>query len=52
MIKENCLENIDEIYALHNVPIKERNLITKVGMMTAEDILIKITFKGVGGHAS
>ena len=53
MIKENCLDNIDEIYALHHVPqFDEGDIRVCEGAILAATTIVKITVTGKGGHAS
>ena len=51
MIKEGCLEDIDEVYALHNIPnFDEGDIRICEGPILAGFTLIKIIIKGKGGH--
>ena len=45
--------NIDEVYALHNIPGMELGSFAfKEGTITASENLFEITLEGVGGHAA
>jgi len=53
MIKEGCLDGVDEIYGLHNWPfMKVGTFAVKSGAMMAEVSIINITVHGKGGHGS
>lgn len=52
MIQDGCLENVDEIYGIHNFPMKFGNLIVKAGVVMAHSSKFYIKVKGKGGHAS
>lgn len=53
MIKEQCLEGIDEVYGLHNIPnFPEGQIRVKEGSFFAQPTIVKITIKGRGGHGS
>jgi len=53
MIKEGCLEGIDEIYGYHNIPnFDEGDIRVKEGPFFAAITIVKITIKGQGGHGS
>lgn len=53
MIKEGCLEGIQEVYGLHNVPnFKAGEIRVKEGPMMASISGVKVTVKGKGGHSS
>ena len=53
MIEEGCLEGIDEVYGMHNVPnFPEGQIRVKAGPMMAAISGVKITIKGKGGHSS
>ena len=47
MIKENCLEGVDEIYGFHNVPLfDEGDIRVCEGAFFAASTVVKITIKG------
>lgn len=53
MIKEGCLDGVDEVYGLHNVPNFEAGSIKVIdGAIFAEATIVKIRVKGHGGHGS
>lgn len=53
MIKEGCLEGVDEVYGYHNVPnFDEGDIRVCEGPIFASVTLIKIEIKGQGGHGS
>jgi len=53
MIKEGCLENIDEVYGYHNIPnFDEGDIRCIEGAFFAAVTIVKITIKGKGGHGS
>jgi len=53
MIKEGCLEGVDEIYGLHNSPnFHEGDIRVKEGCMMAASSEVKIYVRGKGGHSS
>ena len=53
MIKENCLENVDEVYGLHNIPnFGEGQIRVKSGSFFAQPSVVRITIRGRGGHGS
>ena len=53
MIKEGCLQDVDEIYGMHNFPGMAFNQIHCIpGPHMAEGSWIKITVIGKGGHGS
>ena len=53
MIKENCLDGVDEIYGFHNVPLfDEGDIRVCEGAFFAASTVVKITIKGQGGHGS
>lgn len=53
MIEEGCLENVDEIYGLHNDPYVDAGMIkTKAGPITAARTRVEIKVNGKGGHGS
>ena len=53
MIDEGCLEGVDEVFGMHNVPnFPEGEIRVKEGAMMAAISGVKITIKGRGGHSS
>eukprot|EP00347_Sterkiella_histriomuscorum_P014900 403359085 len=53
MIKEGCLEGVDEVYGFHNVPnFEEGDVRVKAGAIMAASNKLEIRLKGVGGHGS
>lgn len=53
MIKEKCLDGVDEVYGLHNAPdFDEGDIRVCEGPFLAAIVLLKITIKGQGGHGS
>ena len=53
MIKEGCLNDVDEVYGLHNVPNWDEGDIRVVaGPIMAAAVIVKIKVKGKGGCGS
>jgi len=53
MIKEGCLEGVDEVYGFHNVPnFEEGDIRVCVGPIMSSSTCLKITIKATGGHGS
>lgn len=53
MIKEGCLEGVDEVYGFHNVPnFDEGDVRVKSGAIMAASTIFQCKIKGVGGHGS
>jgi amidohydrolase len=53
MIENGCLDDVDEVYGLHNLPTLEVGKVaTCAGPMTAAADIFEITLTGRGGHAS
>ena len=53
MIKEKCLDGVDEVYGLHNVPdFDEGDIRACSGAIMAAITIVRITIKGQGGHGS
>jgi hippurate hydrolase len=53
MIKEGCLEGVEEVYGCHNNPMGDEGDIHSVpGPVLAASTQIKIVVKGQGGHGS
>ena len=53
MVKEECLDGVDEVYGFHNVPnFTEGDIRVVSGAVMAASTIVKITIKGKGGHGS
>ncbi|CAI2371136.1 unnamed protein product [Moneuplotes crassus] len=53
MVKEGCLEGVDEIYGYHNSPLGQEGTISIMpGPMMAGNEKVYIDIEGVGGHGS
>ena len=53
MIKEGCLDNIEEVYGFHNIPnFDEGDIRVCEGAIMAADTQVYITITGKGGHGS
>ena len=53
MIKEGCLERVDEIYALHNAGhFDEGDIRVRDGGVLAGMVFVNIKIIGKGGHGS
>jgi metal-dependent amidase/aminoacylase/carboxypeptidase family protein len=53
MIKEGCLEGVDEVYGYHNIPnFPEGDIRVVDGPMMASATIVKIRVLGKGGHGS
>ena len=53
LIEEGCLDDVDEVYGLHNIPEMEVGTVsTCVGPMTAAADIFEIKLTGKGGHAA
>lgn len=54
MIKEGVLDNVNEIYGMHNAPINDIKCKIKIasGTVMAQIILVEIKLIGKGGHGS
>ena len=53
MIKEGCLEGVDEVYGIHNIPqFPEGEIRVCEGPFFAGTTVVKITIDGTGGHGS
>ena len=53
MIKENCLDGVDEVYGLHNIPqFDEGDIRVCEGPIFAACTDIRIKVRGQGGHGS
>ena len=53
MIKEGCLDGVDEVYGYHNVPnYTEGDVRVQSGPIMAQGSTVKIKVIGKGGHGS
>lgn len=53
MIEEGCMDGVDEVYGMHNVPnFSEGQIRVKEGPMMASISGVKIKVTGKGGHSS
>jgi len=53
MIKEGCLDGVDEVYGYHNVPNFEEGDVRVIeGAIMAQVAPVKIKVVGKGGHGS
>ena len=53
MIKEGCLNGVDEVYGCHNIPGFTAGQFRVVeGAIFAASTIVRITVKGHGGHGS
>lgn len=52
MIEEGCLEEVDEIYGLHNAPFPLYSVHVRPGPVMAHESVFSIEINGVGGHGS
>lgn len=54
MVKEGCLEGLQEIYGMHNIPNKEHagKICVQAGKMMAGLSVLKFKIIGKGGHGS
>jgi len=53
MIKEGCLDKVDEVYGFHNVPnFEEGDLRICVGPIMSTSTTVLLTIRGKGGHGS
>ena len=53
MIKEGCLEGVDEVYGYHNIPnFDEGDIRVCEGPFFAKVTQVKIYINGQGGHGS
>lgn len=52
MIEEGCLENVDEVYGLHNYPFPLYSVHVRPGPVMAHEVEFSIEIQGVGGHGS
>lgn len=53
MVEEGCLEGVDEVYGIHNVPNHDLGVLVcpDRGIMASCDVL-EITISGQGGHGA
>lgn len=53
MIKEGCLDGVDEVYGYHNIPnFEEGHIRVKAGPVMASSTMVDIKITGLGGHGS
>ncbi|CAK4074124.1 unnamed protein product [Aphanomyces euteiches] len=52
MIKDGCLDGVDEVYGYHNMPFTLGNIQVKSGPIMAHGGTFSITISGPGGHGS
>ena len=53
MIKEGCLDGVDEVYGFHNIPnFDEGDIRVIEGAIMASSSMVTIKVKGKGGHGS
>ena len=53
MVKEGCLEGVDEVYGYHTIPnFHEGDIRVVDGAIMAATSIVRITIKGQGGHGS
>ncbi|KAG9415550.1 hypothetical protein AC1031_008998 [Aphanomyces cochlioides] len=52
MIKDGCLESVEEVYGYHNAPFPLGVVATKAGPLLAHASRFKIVISGPGGHGS
>jgi len=53
MVKEGCMENVDEVYGFHNIPnFDEGDIRVCEGAFFAAVTRVEIKIKGQGGHGS
>lgn len=53
MIKEGCLDGVDEVYGFHNIPnFDEGDIRVCEGPILACSTRFELTVKGQGGHGS
>ncbi|RHY28911.1 hypothetical protein DYB32_005601 [Aphanomyces invadans] len=50
MIKEGCLDGVDEVYGYHNVNFPENVVAVKAGAVMSHGLTFHITLKGLGGR--
>lgn len=53
MVKEGCLDGIEEVYGFHNSPMFDEGFIkVKSGAILASSSTVQMKILGQGGHAS
>ena len=53
MIKDGCMEGVNEVYGMHNDPFVDEGKVNVCeGIIFAAVAGVKITIKGKGGHSS
>ncbi|KAF0684662.1 Aste57867_23382 [Aphanomyces stellatus] len=52
MIKDKCLDGVDEVYGYHNFGFAEGVVAVKAGAVMSHGMTFTITLKGPGGHGS
>ena len=53
MIKDGCLDTVDEVYGFHNIPnFDEGDIRVRVGSFFAARVIVRIKIIGRGGHGS
>ncbi|GLD92860.1 hypothetical protein PINS_up001439 [Pythium insidiosum] len=52
MIQEGALEDVDEVYGLHNYPFPLYSVHVRPGPVMAHEVEFSIEIEGVGGHGS
>ncbi|KAJ0403026.1 hypothetical protein P43SY_009567 [Pythium insidiosum] len=52
MIQEGALEEVDEVYGLHNYPFPLYSVHVRPGPVMAHEVEFSIEIEGVGGHGS
>ncbi|ETV75865.1 hypothetical protein, variant 1 [Aphanomyces astaci] len=52
MIKDGCLDGVDEIYGYHNIPHAVGQIQVKAGPMMSHSARFSIQIRGPGGHGS
>jgi hippurate hydrolase len=53
MIKEGCLDTVDEVYGFHNIPnFEEGDIRVCAGPIMASSTIVKVNVVGLGGHGS
>ena len=53
MVDEGCMNSVDEVYGLHNIPnFDEGDIRVRSGTDWAQASIVKIKITGKGGHGS
>ena len=52
MIEDGCLDGVDEVYGIHNIPVPIGSALVKSGCVTAHSSKFHIVVTGKGGHAA